>query len=152
MGLQVLTRPGLIFPNIPGSDRVEVLTAFARNLATEGMIDDPDDLYQRIWEREQLGSTGVGAGVAIPHCKLEGLDEILVAVGTCASEIDFDSADGKPVKVLFLVVSPNDSPAEHLRCLATISKWVKSEYDPERMLGEDDPEAIYQLLEEGDAS
>ena len=148
MGFDCLTRPELIFPNLSGGDRAAVLTSFANLLADRGAIDDPADLFRRLEEREELGSTGIGAGVAIPHCKLEGLDRLLVAVGTCANDIDYDAADGDPVRVLFLVVSPHDSPAEHLQCLATISKWVKHEYEPDRMLSARNPGEIYDLLTE----
>ena len=146
MGLGSLTRPELIFPDLPAADRPEVLHAFADRLAATGLVRSGAELYQRLWEREQLGSTGIGSGIAIPHCKLQGLARGIVAVGMVPGGVDFGAADGQPVKVLFLVVSPSGSPAEHLQILAAISRWVRADHHAERILALDDAEQVYDLL------
>jgi PTS system nitrogen regulatory IIA component len=141
-----LTRPELIFPDLPATDRPQVLRAFADRVAQRGLVRDAAELYQKLWEREQLGSTGVGSGIAIPHCKLKGLARGVVAVGIVPEGVDFEAVDGQPVKVFFLVVSPSESPAEHLQVLAAISRWVKSNRHAERILALRDPQEVYDFL------
>ncbi len=148
MQLTSLTRPELVFPQLPSSDRSSLLRNLAARIAERGLVDDADRLYEKLWEREQLGSTGIGSGVAIPHCKMDGLDRVVLAIGLVPKAIDFGAVDGLPVRLFFLVISPNDSPAAHLQCLAAISKWVKAEQHVRDMLELDDPQAIYQLLQE----
>ena len=146
MLLGSLTRPELIFPDLPAADRQEVLRTFAGRIAGTGLVKSGDELFQKLWEREQLGSTGIGSGVAIPHCKLQGLAQGIVAVGLAPQGVDFGAADGRPVKVLFLVVSPSGSPAEHLHILAAISRWVRVPSNAEKLLALRDPAAVYDLL------
>jgi len=154
MSLAALTRPELILPDLAAADRAGVLRALSRALAADtadtagGAAADPAALYARLTEREELGSTAVGSGVAIPHCKLPGLGREVVAVAVSPEGVDFGAADGKPVKVFFLVVSPPCSPAEHLRVLAAISRWVKADGNVGRLLAAHGREAIYRLLGE----
>ena len=89
-----------------------------------------------------------GQGVAVLHCKIDGLDKVIVAVGLFSKGIDFEATDDLPVRLLFLVISPTAAPAEHLQSLAAISRWVKADHHVDRILRERDPQAIYELLEE----
>ncbi len=146
MGLGALTRPDLIFPDLPATDSQGVLRALAGRVAAQGLIRNGDELFRQLWEREQLGSTGIGQGVAIPHCKLKGLARGVVAVGLAPGGVDFGAADGQPVKVFFLVVSPADSPAEHLQILAAISRWIRADRHAGELLALRDPGAVYDLL------
>ena len=146
MRLGSLTRPELIFADLPAADRQEVLRAFADRIAGLGLVKSGEELFQRLWEREQLGSTGIGAGIAIPHCKLQGLAHGIVAVGLVPGGVDFGAADGRPVQVLFLVVSPSGAPAEHLQILAAISRWVRAGRHAERILALRQPAEVYDLL------
>jgi PTS system nitrogen regulatory IIA component len=150
MHLADLIKPELVFVDLPGSDRPTVLKAMADRLAGAAGFKDADALYQRLWEREELGSTAVGSGVAIPHCKMRKLDAVTVAVGVSHRDIDFESEDGEPVRLLFLVVSPEDRPAEHLQSLSAISKWLKSEPDLQQIMKSDDPSEIYRRLAESE--
>lgn len=146
MRLGSLTRPELIIPDLPAADRAEVLRVFAERLASRGLVSSGAELFQRLWEREQLGSTGIGSGIAIPHCKLQGLSHGIVAVGLVPEGVDFGAADGRPVKVLFLVISPIGSPAEHLQVLAAISRWVRANRHAEQILAVREPAQVYDLL------
>lgn len=148
MNLGDLTKPEHIFVDLPGSDRPTILQAMSDRLAESLVFADADALYQSLWEREELGSTAIGSGVAIPHCKMKDLDEVIVAIGVSRREVEYASEDGKPVRLLFLVVSPEDKPADHLRSLAAISKWVKSDSHVEDLLQTGDPDEIYRLLKE----
>lgn len=146
MSLDELTRVDLIFPEVPGLDSHTVLRALADRIAAKGLVDDPDTLYRGLCEREELGSTGVGSGVAIPHCKMEDLDEVVLAVGITRRAIDFGAVDGKPVRLFFVVVSPADRPASHLQTLAAISRWVKAGHHIEQIAHSSDPAEILDLL------
>lgn len=146
--LSSLVRADLIFPDLQGADRQEVLHAFAAALAERGVVTDADMLYHRLWDREQLGSTAIGAGVAIPHCKLDQLQDVVLAVGLSPKGVEFDSVDGKKVHVFFLVLSPADAPAEHLKSLAAISRWAKLDQHASRLMKLHDVDAIYDLLRE----
>jgi nitrogen PTS system EIIA component len=146
MRLGSLTRPELIFPELAPSDRSRILRTLADSVAERGMVGNADELYQKLLEREQLGSTGIGSGVAIPHCKLKGLDHGVVAVGLVREGIDFGAVDGRPVRLFFLVVSPVNAPAEHLQVLAAISRWIKTDQHAEKILTLRDPSEIYDFL------
>ena len=147
MRLSELTRPELIFSDLPGAVGPTVLRAFAERVVERGVVRDADLLYRRLIEREKLGTTALGEGVAVPHCKIDGLDRVIVAVGLFTKGIDFEATDDLPVRLLFLVISPTAAPAEHLRSLAAISRWVKADHHVERILDLQDPEAIYDLLD-----
>ena len=146
MRLAALVRPELIFTDVPGSDRATVLRALSERVAAASTIKEADELYRRLSEREELGCTGIGPGVAIPHCKLNELEQGVVAIGLSLNGVDFDTTDGEPVRVFFVLVSPSDSAARHLQSLAAISSWVKSTENLDKLLSLRDPQSIYELL------
>ena len=149
MQLDTLVAPDLIFPELPAFDVSSVLRAFSDRVVATGRLSDADSLYRALWEREQLASTGIGHSVAVPHCKVEGLAEVLLAVGYVSKGVEFGAVDGAPVKLFFLVVSPSSQPAAHLQCLAAISKWVQKSGKVDTLLETTDPAAIYDLLTDG---
>jgi mannitol/fructose-specific phosphotransferase system IIA component (Ntr-type) len=146
VSLAALVKPELIFIDLPAANRDDVLQALADRLSTVGAVPRPAELAHNLLERERLGSTGVGQGVAIPHCKMSGLRHGVVAVGRTLHPIDYGAVDGKPVQVLFTVISPTEAPGEHLQTLAAISRWVRAGQHIEAVLAAPTREAIYQLL------
>lgn len=148
MNLSSLTRAELIFPGLRSADRSGLLHTLAERLAELGIVKDAQELFDKLWEREQLGSTGIGSGVAIPHCKIGGLDKVVLAIGILEQGIDFGAVDQQPVRLFFLVISPASSPAAHLQCLAAISKWIKVEEQVRRILDLETPDEIHQLIED----
>lgn len=147
MRLDSLTEPELIFPELDAATREEVLRDLAERLHEHQLIDSADELYGKLLEREQLGSTGVGSGVAIPHCKLRGLSQVVLAIGITRRGVEFGAVDTEPVRLFFLVVSPTEAPAVHLQVLAAISRWLKENSHVSRLLELRDRQAIYHLLE-----
>jgi PTS system nitrogen regulatory IIA component len=121
-----LLRHNLILDEIDASDKVGVFREFARLLKSTDRITDEDELVRVLQERELLGSTGIGDGVAIPHGKLHKIPEMIVAFGRSRKGVNFDSIDSKPVYLFFLLVTPEDMPGEHLRALARISRILKN--------------------------
>ena len=147
MHLGSLIRPDLIFPDLPAGDRAEVLRAFAGRLAERGLVNDAEALFDKLWEREQLGSTAIGGGIAIPHCKVDRLKSGVVALGRVEEGVDFGAADGQPVRLFFLVISPSQSPAEHLQILAAISRWIKRGGRVEALVEQPDAAALSAYLQ-----
>ncbi|HEY3169372.1 MAG TPA: PTS sugar transporter subunit IIA [Thermoanaerobaculia bacterium] len=115
----------LVFPNLAGTTVEDVLAEMAGGLAAAGVVGDSEGLVARLLERERMGSTGLGAGLAIPHCKVRDLSDVVLAVGVSRSGIDFHAADAQPVTLVFLVLSPADAPAVHLQALARISRVIR---------------------------
>jgi PTS system nitrogen regulatory IIA component len=146
MRLAEITEPGLIFPSLKAENGASVLEFLAQQLHIAGIVDSVETLLQGLVEREELGSTGIGGGIAIPHCKLASLDRVVLAIATLERGIDFAALDQKPVRFFFLVVSPESSPAVHLQCLSAISRWVKGEGTLERLAEMRSGEEIHALL------
>ena len=116
----------LVFADLPGATREDVLRELSARIGALGLVPDPDALVLRLLEREKLGCTGLGGGIAIPHCKLADLDDVVIALATTAALIDFGAPDGVPVRVFFLVVSPAYAAAAHLQALARISRLLRT--------------------------
>lgn len=146
MELATLTGPELIFPELEGTDRTSALLALSERIVEQGIVSDANQLHQKLLEREGLCSTGVGDGVAVPHCKVKKLGRVVVAIGVLREAIEFGASDGKPVRLLFLVLSPEKEPAAHLKSLAAISKWIQADSHVQRILEQPDRESILDLL------
>jgi len=116
----------LIIGELKGGAKLEVLQEFASLLYDAGKVDDKEGLTRVLAARESLGSTGIGDGVAIPHGKLKGLKGLVLAFGRSRAGIDFDSLDGEPAHLFFLLLAPDDAPGEHLKALARISRMMKN--------------------------
>jgi PTS system nitrogen regulatory IIA component len=134
-----------VFDAVPGKDRGEALRAVAGLLAPELRVS-PDLLSSRLLEREALGSTALGGGVAIPHCKLDRLAEVVVAIARLDRPVDYLAPDGEPVRLLVVVLSPADTPAAHLRALAMISRWLKDPKTVPALLAAAGRDAMLQLV------
>ncbi len=150
MRLEALTDPQLIFADLTCFDRSNLLRVLAERIVGAGRLDDVEELYSKLWEREQLGSTAIGDGVAVPHCKMSGLEQVIVGVALLPDGIEFGAIDHQTVRLFFVVVSPEDQPAAHLQCLAAISKWIKADRHVERIMEVQDSASILSLLREED--
>lgn len=108
------------------------------------------DLVRVLMERERLGSTGIGGGIGIPHGKLNDLKSLVLGFGLSRQGVDFESIDGKPTHIFFLLVAPEDSTGLHLKVLAQISRTLKNELFRERLLNAADRDEIVSVIEEED--
>ncbi len=122
----VLVDPRRVFHALPGTSREEVLEELSARLARDGLVSEPGELVARLIDRERLGCTGLGGGVAIPHCKLRNLPAVVVAVASTATPVEFGAADGIPIDLIFLVASPAEAAAAHLQALARISRLLRT--------------------------
>lgn len=117
--------PRLVFSGIPGDTREEILSELSERVAAAGFVKDARQLAARLLDRERLGCTGLGGGIAIPHCKLPDIDHVAVAVASTQRPVEFGAADGRPVDLVFLVVSPANAAAAHLQALARVSRLLR---------------------------
>lgn len=121
-----LLQDNLIIEELEAVDKTGVLREFARRLKAMNRVDSEEELLRVLLEREALGSTGIGDGVAIPHGKLPMGSEMIVAFGRSSKGVDFQAMDAKPVHLFFLLVTPEDKPGDHLKALARISRILKN--------------------------
>ncbi len=149
--LDSLVEPRRIFPDLPPGGTDATLREMARRLQACGDVEDAEDLSRRLLEREKLGCTGLGNGLAIPHCKLPGVDRVLLAIGIARDGVDFQALDGRPVRLIFLVLSPADSPTGHLQALARVSRLVKTPGVTEAILSAASPEEVAALVRSAEA-
>ncbi len=126
MKIQKLIEPEKIYLDLAARDVKGALEAVAGPLADDLGLRR-EELVASLLEREGLGSTSVGGGFAIPHCKVKGLDKIALALGRFVAGVPFDPDDGDPVRFVFVVLSPNDQPAAHLQALSQIARVLKRE-------------------------
>ena len=109
-----------------------------------------DELIKILLERERLGSTGIGDGVAIPHGKIPGISEPVISFGRSDKGLNFDSIDGEPVYLFFLLVAPEDSANIHLKALAKIAKILKNNTFRKQLIEAKTREEIYRIITHDD--
>lgn len=141
-----------ILANLQVSTKEQAIREMVGSLKAAGRIrpEDEDPIVAAIMTREELGSTGIGRGVAVPHTKHPCVDSLIATVGLCHDGLDFQSLDGGDVYIIFLLVSPPDRPGDHLRGLETITRHLKRD-DFCRFLRQSKSNAqVMDLLREAD--
>jgi fructose-specific phosphotransferase system IIA component len=138
--------------NVEADAKEEVIRAMAASLLEAGKIkqDQFEGIVEAILKREELGSTGIGRGVAVPHTKHASVSELVGAVAVSNEGVDFDSLDGEKVHLLFLLISPPDRPGDHLRALENISRQLRDDTFCRFLKQSKAPTDVWQLLEEAD--
>ncbi|TWU29506.1 PTS sugar transporter subunit IIA [Bythopirellula polymerisocia] len=138
--------------DIEVDNKEQVIRAMANALLEAGKIaeDQHESIVEAILKREELGSTGIGRGVAVPHTKHPSVKELVGTVAVSDSGVDFDSLDGEKVHLLFMLVSPPDRPGDHLRALENISRQLRDETFCRFLKQSKEPGDVWQLLEEAD--
>jgi PTS system nitrogen regulatory IIA component len=125
MKLHALLDDGLVLPRLEARDRTGVLREMAARLEARHAPGLDDSLLDKLLKREELGTTAIGKGVAVPHCRAKGLKAPALLLGVSPEGVAFDAVDGKPSHVFFLLVSPEDNPGAGLRLLAAIAGLVR---------------------------
>jgi PTS system nitrogen regulatory IIA component len=146
--LEALNKNAII-DDLKGKDKKDILEELVSPLVETTGIDQ-ETLVKVLIERERLGSTGIGGGVGIPHGKLDGLKSITLGFGVSRNGVDFDSMDGKPTHLFFLLLTPENSTGLHLKLLARISRLLKKDPFKEKLLQALDREEIYDAIREED--
>jgi PTS system nitrogen regulatory IIA component len=130
---------------LPANGKKQLFQKIA-GLAAQAYGLDADMVGEALFERERLGSTGFGGGVAIPHAKIAGLDKMRGVVVLLDPAVPFDAVDEAPVDVVFALLSPLDSGAEHLKTLARVSRYLRDDAQIGRLRGAQSAEALHALL------
>lgn len=144
--LDVLLKEAII-EDLKAVDKKGVLEELVAPVARIGGVNH-DDLVKVLMERERLGSTGIGEGVGIPHGKVKGLESLALGFGLSRRGVDFDSMDGRPTHIFFLLITPENSTGLHLKLLAQISKILKNDLFKKKLLDATDKDEIYSIIKE----
>jgi len=141
-----------IVPELQADTKVGVIREMVESLRAAGGVKDGDveGVVQSILKREKQGTTGIGRGVAVPHAKHSSATRLAASVAVSKKGVDFDSLDGEPVYIFFLLVSPTDRPGDHLRALETIARHLRSDAFCRFLRQAKSREEIVELLEEAD--
>src|SRR5437016_1561951 len=150
MKIAEFLREDLILPELTASDKPGVLAELSGALARAHPSLSAGRLTEVLLEREKLGSTGVGEGVAIPHGKLPGVPGLLAAFGRAPRGIEFDAIDKRPAQLFFVLFAPENSAGIHLKALARISRLFKNPSFRKSILDAKDGMAVYRLIADED--
>ena len=151
MKLAEILSPEMVVPELHSKSKSQVLAELAAALCKQNREIPVDRLIGVLSERERLGSTAIGDGIAIPHGKLRGINRIIGVFGRSTEGVDFESLDGNPTQLFFLLLAPEDSSSLHLKALARVSRLLKDPSFRERLLKAAGAAELYALLKQEDA-
>ena len=151
MKITEIIGPGMVLPDLKGAAKPAILNELAECFAANYPPLKTGDLAAVLAERERLGSTAIGDGIAIPHGKLRGVTRILGVFGRHRAGVDFESLDGGPTRLFFVLIAPEDSTSLHLKALARVSRLFKDNAFREKLLAAPGAEEIYRLIVEEDS-
>ncbi|WP_319760723.1 fructose PTS transporter subunit IIA [Maridesulfovibrio sp.] len=136
----------LVVYELQATDKGGVLEEMVSTLKDAGLDIDVENSLKVLNDREKLGTTGIGDGIAIPHGKLDSIEEIVVVVGRSSAGVDFESLDMQPCKIFFMVLAPEQGAGTHLKVLAQISRQLKDEAFRQAFIETGDKEELLRLL------
>ncbi len=151
MDIEELISPAAVVPRLRAPNKKQLLQEVSRRAAELVGLHERQ-IFDVLLERERLGSTGVGNGIAIPHGKLPGLKRLQGLFASLEPPVDFDAVDEQPVDLLFLLLAPESAGADHLKALARVSRMLRDRQICEKLRGAEHPDAIYALLTQHQAS
>lgn len=145
MEITDLLDPSGVIPHLRVASKRQALQELARRAAATAGQDE-SRIFETVWEREQLGSTGIGNGTAVPHGRLAGVKRPMALFARLEKPLDFDAIDSLPVDLIFLLLTPAEAGADHLKALARISRLLRNRAVCGKLRGTDSADAIYALL------
>jgi fructose-specific phosphotransferase system IIA component len=134
--------------NLKATTKKEVIEELVEILDKKGLLLDKKVVIDSLFEREELGSTGIGQGVAIPHSKTKGVKELIGVFGISKKGVDFDSLDGEPANIFFLLLTPEGAAGLMLKALAKVSNFLKNKFYRKKILEANSREDIINIIEE----
>ncbi len=152
MRLTELLKSQNIKLGLDAKTKTEAITELVNLLASNTQIADPQKVLATVLEREATRTTGIGNGVAIPHGKCAGLTDLAIALGKCATPVDFQAIDGRPVTWIWLLTSPPDKPNPHIHALARISKLMTMEKVRRDLLAAQTPEQAFEVIQQAEST
>lgn len=151
MEIEDLLTPTGVIARLRATSKKQVLQELAKR-ASESTGLSERQIFEVLLERERLGTTGVGNGIAIPHGKLPGLKQLFGMFARLEQPVEFDSIDEQPVDLIFLLLAPEAAGADHLKALARVSRLLRDRSVCEKLRGANQADAIYALLTQSAAS
>jgi len=151
MKITDILTPDMVLPDLRGTKKPDILRELAAGLVAKHPQISLDELTAVLSERERLGSTAIGDGIAIPHGKLRGVTTILGAFGRHARGVDFESLDSNPTRLFFVLVAPEDSASLHLKALARVSRLFKDPQFRDRLIAAPDGAEMFRLIKDEDS-
>ena len=134
-----------VLPNLKVTSKKQALQELSKRVAKIYNLEERE-VFDVLLEREKLGSTGVGNGIAIPHGKIEALEQLRGYFARLERAVDFEAIDERPVDLIFLLLAPESAGADHLKGLAQVSRLMRDKTVCEKLRGSDSPDALYALL------
>jgi PTS system nitrogen regulatory IIA component len=150
MKITEMLRREFVLEELKSRNKRDVLAELAGVFVTGKLNANPEAMLHVLLERERLGSTGIGDGIAIPHGKVPGLDEMVVSFGRSREGIGFEAMDGKPVHLFFLLMAPENSAGQHLKALAKISRMLKDPNFRKNLLNAQMHADLFRIIAEKD--
>ena len=143
-----------IFLDIEAHDKTEAISIIVDSMAKAHMIQNAEEFKKEVYERERLGSTGIGKGIAIPHARTRAVNRLIIAFARLRTGVDFGAEDEDPVRLIFLLGTPVDTVGDYLKILAKLSRLLKEETLRKQLLKAQSNEKVLDLLleAEGQAS
>jgi nitrogen PTS system EIIA component len=145
MTLADLIAPAAVLPSLRAKSKKQVLEDLATRAAKLEKLPGRD-LFEALLQRERLGSTGVGLGVAVPHCRLGSIKRLACVFARLETPIPFDAVDGQPVDLVFLLLAPEDAGADHLKALARLSRVMRDAKTMMQLRAAKDETSLYAIL------
>ncbi len=146
MNLLDLISPRCIKVPLEGKGKEEVIGELVDLLVSVKQLPHRQSIYEALLEREEVGSTGIGHGVALPHAKCVEVKEICVACGISSEGVDFDALDQEPVYIFFLILAPRSAPGQHLKVMAALTRLLSKENSRKELLEAQDADEVYTVL------
>ena len=150
MRLEQILKKEYLNSNLQAKNKTEALAELSELVMKGSLKLDKRQVYDVLLQREKLGSTGIGDGVAIPHGKISNLEEVIVAFGRSRKGVAFDAIDGKPVNIFFLLLAPENSTSQHLKILANICRMLKAANFRKKLLDAESNDDLYRIIIEED--
>ncbi len=141
----------LILLDLEATTKKEAITKMVDRLRETGVVSDGSKFLEAVFERESLGSTAIGNGMALPHARTQYIDKITILMARLKESIDYKASDGKDVKLLFLLGTPLKAVGEYLSVLAKLSKILKNDKTRENILKATTPNLVRTILEEAES-
>ena len=136
---------------LKAADKEGIIRELVGLLSNATEIKNKEELIKAVLSREALGSTGIGQGIGIPHAKSQSVKELVAAFGLSKNGVDFDSLDGEPAHIFFLLLAPEESAGPHLKALARISRMLKDRYFRDLLRKAKDEDEVLRIIQEEDS-
>lgn len=146
--LEVMSKEAIL-DDLKSQNKKGILEELVVPLASSTGLNS-EDLVRVLMERERLGSTGIGDGIGIPHGKIKDLESLVLGFGLSRNGINFESIDGEPTHIFFVLITPEDSTGLHLKLLARISRILKNDHFKERLLNAADRDELFEIIKQED--